>query len=87
MTLNIEIWPSILACEVISHGSFTSVEDLEANVLAFIDSYHARIAILFKWASQGKALTFSTPEGFRLLYTSALRQKEVHDQTRRCKFT
>jgi hypothetical protein len=37
-------------------GSFTSVEDLQAKVLAFID-YYNRIAKPFKWTYQGKALT------------------------------
>jgi putative transposase len=34
----IEIWLSILMRKVLKRGSFTSVQDLEAKVLAFIDS-------------------------------------------------
>lgn len=53
----IEIWLSILVRKVLRRGSFTSVEDLEAKVLAFIDYYNAAMAKPFKWTSQGKALT------------------------------
>ncbi|GHO97394.1 hypothetical protein KSF_112670 [Reticulibacter mediterranei] len=52
----IEIWLSILMRKVLKRGSFTSVEDLEAKVLAFID-YYNQTAKPFKWTSQGKALT------------------------------
>jgi transposase len=53
----IEIWLSILARKVLKRGSFTSIQDLEAKVLAFIDYYNATMAKPFKWTSQGKALT------------------------------
>jgi len=53
----IEIWLSILMRKVLKRGSFTSVQDLEAKVLAFIDYYNATMAKPFKWTSQGKALT------------------------------
>lgn len=53
----IEIWLSILVRKVLRRGSFASVEDLEAKVLAFIDYYNAAMAKPFKWTSQGKALT------------------------------
>ncbi len=53
----IEIWLSILMRKVLKRGSFTSVEDLQAKVLAFIDYYNATMAKPFKWTSQGKALT------------------------------
>ena len=52
----IEIWLSILVRKVLKRGSFTSVEDLEAKVLAFIE-YYNRTAHPFKWTYQGKALT------------------------------
>jgi hypothetical protein len=42
--------------KVLRRGSFTSVQDLEAKVLAFID-YYNQTAQPFKWTSQGKALT------------------------------
>ena len=53
----IEIWLSILMRKVLKRGSFTSVQDLQAKVLAFIDYYNATMAQPFKWTSQGKALT------------------------------
>jgi putative transposase len=53
----IEIWLSILVRKVLKRGSFLSVEDWQAKVLAFIDYYNATMAKPFKWTSQGKALT------------------------------
>ncbi|GHO63505.1 hypothetical protein KSC_023970 [Ktedonobacter sp. SOSP1-52] len=53
----IEIWLSILVRKVLKRGSFLSVQDLQAKVLAFIDYYNATMAKPFKWTSQGKALT------------------------------
>lgn len=52
----IEIWLSILVRKLLKRGSFTSVAELQAKVLAFIDSYN-RSAKPFKWTYQGKALT------------------------------
>jgi DDE superfamily endonuclease len=52
----IEIWLSILVRKLLKRGSFVSVEDLQAKVLAFID-YYNRTATPFKWTYQGKALT------------------------------
>lgn len=52
----IEIWLSILVRKLLRRGSFKSVAELEAKVLAFIDSYN-RTAKPFKWIYQGKALT------------------------------
>lgn len=53
----IEIWLSILVRKLLKRGSFTSVEDLRAQVLAFIDYYNRTMAKPFKWTYQGKALT------------------------------
>jgi hypothetical protein len=53
----IEIWLSILVRKRLTRGSFTSVEDLQAKVLAFIDYYNRTMAKPFKWTYQGKALT------------------------------
>jgi len=53
----IEIWLSILVRKLLKRGSFTSVEDLQAKVLAFIDYYNRTMAKPFKWTYQGKALT------------------------------
>ena len=53
----IEIWLSILVRKLLKRGSFTSVEDLQAKVFAFIDYYNRTMAQPFKWTYQGKALT------------------------------
>ena len=53
----IEIWLSILVRKLLKRGSFVSVEELEAKVLAFIDYYNRTMAKPFKWTYQGKALT------------------------------
>lgn len=53
----IEIWLSILVRKLLKRGSFTSVEELQARVLAFIEYYNQTMAKPFKWTYQGKALT------------------------------
>jgi DDE superfamily endonuclease len=52
----IEIWLSILVRKLLKRGSFTSVEDLQTKVFAFIDYYNRTMAKPFKWTYQGKAL-------------------------------
>jgi putative transposase len=52
----IEIWLSILVSRLLKCGSFTSVEALEANVFAGIESYNRTMTKPFKWTFQGKAL-------------------------------
>jgi len=52
----VEIWFSILARKLLKRGSFTSVKDLIAKVLAFIDYYNRTMAKPFKWTYKGKAL-------------------------------
>jgi hypothetical protein len=47
---------SILVRKLLKRGSFTSIEDLRAKVLAFIDYYNQTMAKPFKWTYQGKAL-------------------------------
>lgn len=51
----IEIWFSILARKVLRRGNFTSVEDLKAKVLGFIDYYNQTMAKAFQW-TYGKPL-------------------------------
>src|SRR5688572_21686488 len=51
----IEIWLSILTRKLLHRGSFASVDDLTARVLAFIDHYN-RSATPFKWTYQGRGL-------------------------------
>ncbi len=53
----IEIWLSILVRKLLKRGSFTSLQELEAKVLAFIDYYNRTMAKPFKWTYEGKALT------------------------------
>lgn len=52
----VEIWFSILTRKLLKRGNFTSVEDLVAKVLAFIDYYNSTMAKPFKWTYKGKAL-------------------------------
>jgi transposase len=53
----VEIWFSILVRKLLKRGNFTSVEDLKAKVLAFIDYFNRTMAKPFKWTYQSKALT------------------------------
>ena len=52
----IEIWLSILTRTLLQRGSFSSVEDLTARVLAFIAYYNRTTAKPFKWTYQGTLL-------------------------------
>lgn len=52
----VEIWLSILARKLLRRGSFTSVEDLQTKLLAFIAYDNRTMAKPFKWTYQGKAL-------------------------------
>jgi transposase len=52
----IEIWLSILVRKLLKRGSFSSLEQLKAKVLAFIDYYNDTMAKPFKWTYQGKPL-------------------------------
>ena len=52
----IEIWLSILTRKLLRRGSFTSTQDLQDKVLAFIAYYNRTMAKPFKWTYQGKAL-------------------------------
>jgi transposase len=52
----VEIWFSILVRKLLKRGNFTSVENLIARVLTFIDYYNRTMAKPFKWTYKGKAL-------------------------------
>ena len=52
----IEIWFSILTRKLLKRGNFTSLDDLKAKVLAFIEYYNRTMAKPFKWTYKGKAL-------------------------------
>ncbi len=53
----IEIWFSILVRKLLKRGNFTSVDNLAASVLAFIEYYNRTMAKPFKWTYKGKALS------------------------------
>lgn len=53
----VEIWFSILMRKLLKRGSFTSLAELIAKVLAFVQYYNRTMAKPFKWTYQGKALT------------------------------
>jgi transposase len=52
----IEIWLSILARKLLKRGTFTSITDLKAKVLAFVEYFNRTMAKPFRWTYQGKAL-------------------------------
>jgi putative transposase len=52
----IEMWFSILVRKLLKRASFTSVEDLQARVLAFIQYFNVTMAKPFKWTYGQKPL-------------------------------
>jgi hypothetical protein len=50
------MWFSILARKVIRRGSFTSVEDLQNKMSAFIHFFNTTMAKPFRWTYEGKPL-------------------------------
>jgi DDE superfamily endonuclease len=52
----IEIWLSILVRKLLRRGSFASIDELHAKVLAFVAYYNDTMAKPFKWTYQGKPL-------------------------------
>lgn len=53
----VEIWFSILVRRLLKRGNFTSVEDLKAQILAFIDYFNRTMAKPFKWTYAGRPLS------------------------------
>ncbi len=53
----IEIWFSILMRRVLKRGSFTSVQELKQQILAFVDYFNQTLAKPFKWTYKGRPLT------------------------------
>lgn len=53
---HVEIWFSILVRKLLKRGTFTSVADLKAQVLAFVAYFNRTMAKPFRWTYQGKAL-------------------------------
>jgi hypothetical protein len=52
----IEIWLGILVRKLIKRGNFTSLTDLQEQILKFIGYYNATMAKPFAWTYKGKAL-------------------------------
>jgi putative transposase len=52
----VEIWLSILARKLLRRGSFSSLNDLKQQVLAFIAYFNRTMAKPFRWTCQGKPL-------------------------------
>ena len=52
----VEIWFGILVRRLLKRGSFTSVEELRARILAFIDYFNKTMAKPFKWTYAGRPL-------------------------------
>jgi hypothetical protein len=52
----IEIWFSILVPKLLRRASFTSIAELKARILEFIDYFNRTMAKPFKWTYKGKAL-------------------------------
>ena len=52
----VEIWFSILARRALQRASFSSLDDLERRVFAFIDYFNAVLAKPFRWTYAGKPL-------------------------------
>jgi len=52
----IELWFSILMRRLLKRASFTSLEDLQERILAFIDYFNRVLAKPFKWTYTGRPL-------------------------------
>ena len=52
----IELWFSILVRKLLKRASFTSVEELQARVLAFVEYFNTTMAKPFKWTYGQKPL-------------------------------
>jgi hypothetical protein len=52
----IELWFSILMRRLLKRASFTSIEDLQERMLAFIDYFNRVLAKPFKWTYTGRPL-------------------------------
>ena len=52
----IEIWLGVLRRKLTRFGSFTSLEDLSARIIRFIDYYNLTMARPYSWTYQGQLL-------------------------------
>ncbi len=52
----VELWFSILVRKLLRRASFTSVEDLQARVLVFVEYFNTTMAKPFQWTYEQKPL-------------------------------
>lgn len=52
----VEIWFSVLVRRLLERGSFTSVDDLRAQITAFIAYFNETLAHPYRWTYPGRAL-------------------------------
>jgi hypothetical protein len=57
----VELWFSVLARRFLRRGDFSSMEDFEARLLAFLDDYNKRHAHPYRWTYTGTPLVRGTP--------------------------
>lgn len=57
----IEMWFSILARKLLRRGNFTSVDDLSAQMSAFIDYFNRTLAKPFQWKFKPCRWTYNSP--------------------------
>ena len=55
----VEIWFSILTRKLLKRGNFTSIQDLERQLRAFIDYFNATMAKPFRWTYTGRPLVMA----------------------------
>lgn len=52
----VEIWFSLLVRRLLKRASFTSVDELREQLIAFIDDFNKTMATPFRWTSAGRPL-------------------------------
>src|SRR5262249_38203028 len=62
----IEIWLSILVRKLLRRSSFTSLEDLKAKILAFLDHFNRTMAKPIRWLYSPRPLNSSFPENMSI---------------------
>ena len=64
----IEIWFSILARKLLKRGTFTSVADLKAKVLAFVEYFNRTMAKPYRWTYQANGGITSNSHNFSIVW-------------------